>query len=127
MTTEIDGSNEPFVSPKSFGASLREARELAGFSVERAAMSTRISAAFIDSLENQSFKVLPGEIFGRGFVRNLCRAYGCDSKALIASYNQAVLAQHSDATQENLRDNKTKSLRYSDSRRSAFDSGDLQK
>ncbi len=127
MTTEIDNSSEPFVSPKSFGAALREAREQAGFSIERAAMSTRISAAFIDALETQSFKVLPGEVFGRGFVRNLCRAYGCDAKALVVAFDQAVALQNAETTQENQRDNKPKPIRYSDSKRSSFDSNNIQR
>ncbi|MBC7530494.1 MAG: helix-turn-helix domain-containing protein [Oligoflexus sp.] len=130
MTTEIDNSSEPFVAPKSFGASFREAREQAGFSIERAAMSTRISAAFIDALEHQSFKVLPGEIFGRGFVRNLCRAYGCDAKALVAAYDQAVAVQLAETAQENQKEAKPKPIRYSDnsSRNSySFDSNDFRR
>ena len=127
MTTEIDSSSEPFVSPKSFGAALREAREQAGFSIERAAMSTRISASFIDALETQSFKVLPGEIFGRGFVRNLCRAYGCDAKALVAAFDQAVATQGIETAQENQRENKPKPIRYSDPKRASFDTNDLQR
>lgn len=127
MTTEIDSSSEPFVSPKSFGASLREAREQAGFSIERAAMSTRISAAFIDALEHQSFKVLPGEIFGRGFVRNLCRAYGCDAKALVVAYDQAIAVQLAETAQESQRETKPKPIRYSDNSRSSFDSNDFRR
>ncbi|MBC7658285.1 MAG: helix-turn-helix domain-containing protein [Chitinophagaceae bacterium] len=124
MTTEIDSSNPPIAAPKGFGEALREAREQAGFSIERAAMSTRISAAFIDALENQNFKVLPGEIFGRGFVRNLCRAYSCDAKALVAAYDLAVAGQLAEAAQEHQRERemKPKHIRYNEERRSSSSS-----
>lgn len=127
MTTDIDSSSEPFVAPKTFGASFREAREQAGFSIERAAMSTRISAGFIEALENHNFKILPGDIFGRGFVRNLCRAYGCDSKALVIAYDQAVAGQLIETNQEPVRDNKPKNFRLNEDRRPSFDSGNFQR
>lgn len=97
--------------PKSFGAAFREAREQAGFSVERAAVATRISASFIEALEQQKFKVLPGEIFGRGFVRNLCRAYGCDAKPLVAAYDLAISSQSGETLTEAQREVKTKNSR----------------
>ena len=111
MTNEIDGSEDKVAMPKSFGVAFREAREQAGFSIERAAVATRISASFIEALEKQKFQVLPGEIFGRGFVRNLCRAYSCDAKPLVVAYDLALASQVSEAAGEFGRDQKFKSNR----------------
>ena len=62
-----------------FGAIFRAARESSGFTVERAAMATRISQPFIEALERDDFDKLPGAVFGRGFIRNLyhksCKDY----------------------------------------------------
>ena len=88
MTSDNDINTHD--SAKRFGDMLKEARESAGYSLERAAMSTRISVGFIDALEKEKFNLLPGEIFGRGFLRNLCRAYGCDAKALLDAYDIAT-------------------------------------
>ncbi len=107
MTSEIHGSEGPFSPSLSFGEALKAAREKAGYSLERAAVSTRISVTFIEALENESFDVLPGEIFGRGFVRNLCRAYGCDAKALVALYDQAIGAEGVESYAETPKDIKT--------------------
>ncbi len=84
MKDERSGSDEIFVDPMletklGFGAMMRAAREEAGFTIERVAMATRISQPFIEALETEHFDKLPGVIFGRGFVRNLCKAYGKNS------------------------------------------------
>jgi cytoskeletal protein RodZ len=108
MTNEIDSSEGKALQAKNFGVAFREAREQAGFSVERAAVATRISASFIEALESQDFKVLPGEIFGRGFVRNLCRAYGVDARPMVAAYDSALSAQQGEALAESPREAKAK-------------------
>lgn len=113
MTNEIDSSEDKVIMPKSFGAAFREAREQAGFSIERAAVATRISASFIEALEAQKFAVLPGEVFGRGFVRNLCRAYGTDAKPLVAAYDLAIASQLAEQQPETSRDGKSKTSRAS--------------
>ncbi|MCX6128964.1 MAG: helix-turn-helix domain-containing protein [Proteobacteria bacterium] len=69
-----------------FGAMFRAARESSGFTIERAAMATRISQPFIEALEKEAFDKLPGAVFGRGFIRNLCKTYGKDSTDLLASF-----------------------------------------
>lgn len=130
MTNEIDSSEDMVAMPKSFGTAFREAREQAGFSIERAAVATRISASFIEALEKQNFKVLPGEIFGRGFVRNLCRAYSCDAKPLVAAYDLAVSSQPSEASSDSIRDQKSKSNRVpliAHSKRPTLNTDALQK
>tara|TARA_B100001094_G_C18176990_1_gene798469 strand:- start:1253 stop:2140 length:888 start_codon:yes stop_codon:yes gene_type:complete len=57
---------------------IREEREKADFSVERAAAATRITISFIKAIEGGDFKQLPGYIFVRGFIRSLCRIYESD-------------------------------------------------
>ena len=70
-----------------FGVMLKAAREQAGYSIERAAMATRISQPFVEALEQGAVEKLPGAVFGRGFIRNLCKAYGKDSAEILAAFD----------------------------------------
>lgn len=74
----------------SFGKMLRNAREEAGYTVERVAMATRISPPFIEALENEQFSKLPGDMFGRGFLRNLCKAYGTPAEPLLIALERSL-------------------------------------
>ena len=85
---------QPFNSPeqrelsRAFGIRFREARESAGWSVVALAHSTRISVGFIEALESGAFERLPGEVFGRGFVRSICKALNLDAKEIIAGFDE---------------------------------------
>ncbi|HET9238403.1 MAG TPA: helix-turn-helix domain-containing protein [Oligoflexus sp.] len=97
--TKIDNeqaeSNKPLegkapVDERPFGAMLRAAREQSGFTIERAAMATRISPPFVEALEQGNFAQLPGAVFGRGFIRNLCKVYGVDSAEILAAFDRSI-------------------------------------
>jgi cytoskeletal protein RodZ len=97
--TKIDNeqaeSNKPLegkapVDERPFGAMLRAAREQAGFTIERAAMATRIAPPFVEALEKGDFAQLPGAVFGRGFIRNLCKVYGVDSAEILAAFDRSI-------------------------------------
>jgi cytoskeletal protein RodZ len=97
--TKIDNeqaeSNKPLegkapVDERPFGAMLRAAREQSGFTIERAAMATRISPPFVEALEKGDLAQLPGAVFGRGFIRNLCKVYGVDSTEILAAFDRSV-------------------------------------
>ena len=76
--------------PGRFGDMMRVAREKAGYSVEWVAMSTRISFQFVQAMEDGRLEDLPGEVFGRGFIRNLCKIYNEDEKLFLDAYEEAV-------------------------------------
>jgi cytoskeletal protein RodZ len=97
--TKIDNeqaeSNKPLegkapLDERPFGAMLRAAREQAGFTIERAAMATRISPPFVEALEQGNFAQLPGAVFGRGFIRNLCKVYGVDSSEILVAFDRSI-------------------------------------
>lgn len=72
-----------------FSRSLRFLREKAGYSIERASISTRISLEFINSLESGQFDNLPGKVFGRGFIKNLCKIYDSDASEILRCFDIA--------------------------------------
>ena len=71
-----------------FGASFKKARESKGISLEQVASETRISIRFLVAIENEEFKVLPGGIFNRGFVRTYAEKIGLDPDQAVADYER---------------------------------------
>ena len=72
---------------RNFGASLRAIREEGGLTEKDLIHSTRISPPFIRALEEGELDRLPGQVFGRGFVKNICKALGVDSVELVKAFN----------------------------------------
>jgi cytoskeleton protein RodZ len=77
-----------------FGERLKRERELREVSVDELTKATRISARFVEALENEDWAKLPGGIFGHGFVRTIARYLGLDEEALLSEYDLAR-AEHS--------------------------------
>lgn len=72
---------------RAFGAKLKAAREGAGMTVAAMSQVTRITHAFIETMEAGDFDRLPGAVFGRGFVKGIARATDKDVDAYIAEFN----------------------------------------
>jgi len=72
------------------GEKLRQAREARGITIREIADQTRISAAYLESIENNDYRNLPGGIFNKGFVKSYARYVGIDEKEAIADYTQLL-------------------------------------
>jgi cytoskeleton protein RodZ len=72
-----------------FGERLKRERELREVSFNEITAGTRISARFLDALENEDWEKLPGGIFNRGFVRAVAHFLGLDEESLLAEYDLA--------------------------------------
>ena len=70
------------------GATFRKARETAGLPLEKIAAETKISARFLLAIESESFNLLPGGIFNRGFIRSYAEYLGLDSEQAVADYDR---------------------------------------
>jgi cytoskeleton protein RodZ len=77
-----------------FGERLKRERELREVSMEELTKATRISARFVEALENEDWAKLPGGVFGHGFVRTIARYLGLDEEAFLSEYDSAR-AEHS--------------------------------
>ncbi|MYC64173.1 MAG: helix-turn-helix domain-containing protein [Caldilineaceae bacterium SB0661_bin_34] len=64
------------------GALLRERRETLGLSLQDAETAIRIRAAYLMALENDDWSNLPGEVVGRGFLKNYAEFLKLDSAEL---------------------------------------------
>lgn len=72
-----------------FGERLKRERELREVSLEEVSTATRISSRFLEALENEDWKRLPGGVFGRGFVRSIARYLGLNEESLLGEYDLA--------------------------------------
>lgn len=72
------------------GATLRQAREHEGLSIEQLSQKTCIRPAYLRALEEERFEDLPGNTYGRGFLRLLARFLDVDAEQVVVSFNQAV-------------------------------------
>ena len=72
-----------------FGDRLKRERELREVSIEELTRATRISARFVEALENEDWGRLPGGVFGHGFVRTIARYLGLNEEAFLGEYDLA--------------------------------------
>jgi cytoskeleton protein RodZ len=70
----------------SLGEKLRAAREERGISISEVAEQTRISPLYIEGIEKDDFKLLPGGIFNKGFVRSFAKYVGVDEQEALQDY-----------------------------------------
>ncbi len=69
---------------------MRKTREDRGLSLLEAEQATRIRRVFLQAIEDERFDDLPGEVYGRGFVRSYARFLGLDPDALLDEYPRAA-------------------------------------
>ncbi len=77
----------------SFGEQLRLAREARGISLREISEQTRISMRYLEAIEANDFKRLPGGIFNRSFVRAYAKYIGFDEKEAVEAYARAMRDQ----------------------------------
>lgn len=70
----------------SFGEELRRQRELREISLREIADATKINIRFLESLEKNDFKHLPGGQFNKGFIRAYARHIGVDGEGMVDAY-----------------------------------------
>ncbi len=104
MTEEVD-NKEP-------GLSLARARQEKGLAMDEVATRLHLSAAQVQSLEENDFESLPEATYVKGYIKNYAKLLGIDPAALIASYIERVNPRKND-TIETLAINQQK-LKSSD-------------
>lgn len=72
------------------GALLRMARESRGHSIEEVAYALKLTPKQVAAIEQDSFDLLPGATFARGFVRNYARIMNLDAAPLLAALEQRM-------------------------------------
>ncbi|MDZ4199913.1 MAG: helix-turn-helix domain-containing protein [Kiritimatiellia bacterium] len=75
------------------GKVFREARERKNVTVSQAAEATRIKAAYIEAMEQNTFGVFAAPIYARGFIRTYSEYLGVDSNPLVDAYQAGSAPQ----------------------------------
>ncbi|MFT3745543.1 MAG: helix-turn-helix domain-containing protein [Pyrinomonadaceae bacterium] len=74
----------------SLGEKLREAREERGFTIGDVAEQTRISSLYLESIENDDYRILPGGIFNKGFVKSYAKFVGINEAEALQDYSALI-------------------------------------
>jgi cytoskeleton protein RodZ len=80
----------------SFGEELRRQRELRSVSLREISDATKINIRFLEALEENEFKHLPGGQFNKGFIRAYARHIGVDGEDMVNAYILEVRRQEED-------------------------------
>jgi cytoskeletal protein RodZ len=70
------------------GEQLRLKREERGIPLREISDETRISIHYLEAIESNDYKRLPGGIFNRSFVRAYARCIGYDEKEAVEGYSR---------------------------------------
>ncbi|HKP46654.1 MAG TPA: helix-turn-helix domain-containing protein [Pyrinomonadaceae bacterium] len=75
------------------GEQLRLAREQRGIPLREISDQTRISVRYLEAIETNDYKRLPGGIFNRSFVKAYARYVGYDEKEAVDAYTRFMRDQ----------------------------------
>ncbi len=75
---------------QSLGEKLRQAREERGISISEVAEQTRISSLYLECIENDDYRTLPGGIFNKGFVKSYAKYVGIGEQEALQDYARIV-------------------------------------
>jgi cytoskeleton protein RodZ len=75
---------------QSIGEKLRLAREARGIALRQISEQTRISIRYLEAIEADDYKRLPGGIFNRSFIRAYARFVGEDEHAALEDYSRTL-------------------------------------
>lgn len=70
----------------SFGEELKRERELRQITLREISEATKISLRYLEALERNDFRHLPGGVFNKGFVRAYSQFIGVDPEAMVNAY-----------------------------------------
>jgi cytoskeletal protein RodZ len=82
------------------GEKLRQAREARGITISEVAEQTRISALYLESIENNDYRGLPGGIFNKGFVKSYAKYVGIDDQEALSDYSKLIADKGEDKIEE---------------------------
>lgn len=88
------------MADNTLGEKLRQAREERGLSLSEVADQTRISSLYLESIENDDYRILPGGIFNKGFVKSYAKFVGINEQEALQDYARLVAETQVPAEEE---------------------------
>jgi len=94
-STEVASAKDAreLVMAETIGEQLRIAREQRGVPLREVSDQTRISIHYLEAIETNDYKRLPGGIFNRSFVKAYARYIGYDEKKAVEGYSRYIRDQ----------------------------------
>src|SRR6476620_6302786 len=83
----------------SIGEQLRLAREERGIGLREICDQTRISVHYLEAIETNDYKRLPGGVFNRSFIKAYARCVGYDEREAIEGYTR-YLREHGESSDD---------------------------
>ena len=83
LTKERDSGARNSAAAQTIGTQLRERREALGATLAEIESATKIRQKYLSALESDEWLMLPGEVIGRGFLRNYALYLGLESNELV--------------------------------------------
>jgi cytoskeleton protein RodZ len=77
----------------SFGEQLRLAREARGITLREISEQTRISTRYLEAIEADDYKRLPGGIFNKSFIKAYAKYIGFDEQEALEAYTRTAREQ----------------------------------
>ena len=78
---------------ESIGEQLRLAREQRGIPLREISDQTRIAVRYLEAIESNDYKRLPGGIFNKSFIRAYAKCIGYDENSAIEGYTRYLREQ----------------------------------
>lgn len=100
----------------SFGEQLRLAREARGITLKQISEQTRISTQYLEAIEKDEYKKLPGGIFNRSFIKAYARSVGFDESEAIEAYKRVAREQEGVVDEVQVTPQKFQVLSYENTR-----------
>src|ERR1051326_6104783 len=75
---------------QSIGEKRRLAREARGIALREISEQTRISIRYLEAIEGDDYKRLPGGIFNRSFIRAYAKFVGYDEHMALEDYSRTL-------------------------------------
>ncbi|MEZ5306593.1 MAG: helix-turn-helix domain-containing protein [Pyrinomonadaceae bacterium] len=88
---------------ESLGEKLRQAREARDITISEVAEQTRISALYLEAIEKDDYRTLPGGIFNKGFVKSFAKYVGVEEDEALQDYARIVASQETDQPEQETR------------------------
>ena len=83
----------------SIGEQLRLAREERGIGLREICDQTRISVHYLEAIEANDYKRLPGGVFNRSFIKAYAKCVGYDEREAVEGYTR-YLREHGDSSDD---------------------------
>jgi cytoskeleton protein RodZ len=106
---------------ETLGEKLRLAREARGITLSEVAAQTRIAARYLEAIEEDNYKPLPGGVFNKGFIKAYAKYVGVDEQEALNDYARIVSSQ-SDSQDDDLSKPRRSTVMTDDRNRSSLSS-----